>query len=336
VNEWRNEVNKNAKGGTEMMMERIEKSFPDLHQKIQLIPSRVRELDSNRRRILYLHDLPEDPESHHLANGGWKKFNKIVCCSYWQQQKYISQYDIPWSKIVVIKNAIDPSELTEEDIKDKFDFTDNNKLVNIVYHTTPHRGLEILVPVVEQLFSYNKNIHLHVFSSFEIYGWSQRDEPYKELFEKIKTSDNMTYYGYVAHEELLKHLKKMHIFAYPCIWQETSCISLMEAMSAGVACIHPNYGALYETSGGTTASYDWNENIQEHARKFGNILYSVIHECRRDSDLLMSMLQWQKTFADTFYDWNMLKIKWKNLFSEVSSEEIPNINNSTDFFSYSP
>ena len=59
---WRNEVNKNAHGGSENMMEQLLEFLPDSYSdKFQIILSRVRELDEDKVRILYLHDLSNDP-----------------------------------------------------------------------------------------------------------------------------------------------------------------------------------------------------------------------------------------------------------------------------------
>jgi glycosyltransferase involved in cell wall biosynthesis len=37
------------------------------------------------------------------------------------------------------------------------------------------------------------------------------------------------------------------MYVYPSIFEETSCISLLESMAAGLYCISTNYGALFET-----------------------------------------------------------------------------------------
>ena len=42
-----------------------------------------------------------------------------------------------------------------------------------------------------------------------------------------------------------ENLHKYDIFAYPSIWEETFCISLLESMRAGLHCITTNYGALF-------------------------------------------------------------------------------------------
>ena len=54
----RNELNKNSKGGTERMMEGLYSRIdPELMSKFQIIPSRVRELQNDKIRIYWLHDL---------------------------------------------------------------------------------------------------------------------------------------------------------------------------------------------------------------------------------------------------------------------------------------
>ena len=93
MEKWRNEVNKNSQGGTEQMMTRLYNTLgDDFLEDFQIIPSRVRELDESKIRVLWCHDLPDDPESKHLRHGGHQKFHKLVFCSNWQQQKYIETF----------------------------------------------------------------------------------------------------------------------------------------------------------------------------------------------------------------------------------------------------
>jgi hypothetical protein len=50
------------------------------------------DIDETKIRILWQHDLPGDPESEHLKNGGHDRFHKIVFVSNWQMQQYINHY----------------------------------------------------------------------------------------------------------------------------------------------------------------------------------------------------------------------------------------------------
>lgn len=315
----KNEVDINAMGGTELMKYGLfERLNPELLEHFQIIPSRVRELKDDKLKVLWLHDLPMDPESQHLKDGGWKKFDKIVYVSEWQKELYQNIHQIPPSIGVVLKNAIVPFEAHEK--------PDPAEEIRIIYHTTPHRGLELLVPVFESLCTVYDNIHLDVFSSFKAYGWEERDKPYKELFDRCESHPKITYHGYQPNEVVREHLKQAHIFAYPSIWLETSCIAMMEAMSAGCMCVHPNLGALPETTSNWTYMYGFNEDPQAHANIFGANLTETI-EIFKDPeryDLVKRRLAMQKQYVDTFYDWDIRKIQWTHLLNAVkaSSEEV--------------
>lgn len=306
----RNEVNQNARGGTELMQERLHSSFsPELLNKFQIIPSRVRELDPDKKKILWLHDLPNDPESSHLTDGESRaRFDKIVCVSDWQMQLYNLTSGLPYRESIVIKNAIEPIPIG----KKEYDGT-----VRLIYHTTPHRGLEIVVPVFEELCKMYSNIHLDVYSSFKIYGWEQRDEQFQELFDRCNANEHITYHGSVPNEEIREALVRSHIFAYPSIWPETSCLAVMEAMSAKNIVVCPNLAALPETCAGFAMMYPYNENKNHHAIQFAHTLSNAIVNVIKNDGSLDPYLDFQKQYFDYFYGWDKRKMEWDNLFTSL-------------------
>lgn len=307
----RNETNKNSFGGTErMVMELAKRVDSELLKEFQIIGSRVRsELQEDKIRILYLHDLPGDPESNFLRDKNEQnKFHKFVFVSNWQMQGYIQAYDIPWSKCVVLRNAIDSIEVHEKP-KDE---------IRLIYTSTPHRGLNILLPVFDKLCEKYDNIHLDVFSSFKIYGWEQRDESYQPLYDYIEKHDSMTYHGSQPNDVVRKALKKSHIFAYPSVWKETSCLSLMEAMSAGLVCVHSNYGALYETAANWTHMYQYHKDENQHAQILYGILDIVISEYQKGE--FEARLDTAKQYADVFYSWKFRASEWTGLLMSLRSK----------------
>lgn len=303
-----------AMGGTELMGHRLESSIdPELLSNFQIIRSRVRDLDETKVRVLWLHDLPEDPESEHLANGGWSKFHKLVFVSNWQMQRYIDRYDIPWSHCTVIPNAIEPIEAHEKP----------DDIIRLAYWSTPHRGLNILVPVFAKLAEEHDNIELDVYSSFKLYGWEDRDKPFEALFDACRKHPKINYHGTVSNEELREGLKKAHIFAYPSTWQETSCLCLMEAMSAGLLCVHPNLGALYETAANWTVMYQYHEDHNQHASALYHILSDALRYAKDESTI--SRVASQKSYADVFYNWSVRAGLWESMLKSLLDlpREIP-------------
>lgn len=306
-------MGKNSRGGSEIMAERVGSLDLELLKNFQIVVSRIEhELDPTKIRIYYAHDLPGDPASDHLKDDGHTKFHKIVFVSNWQMQRYIDFYRIPWSKCIVMQNAIEP-----------IDWLDNKWLaqkktgkIKLIYHTTPHRGLEILIPVFQKLCEKYKNLELDVFSSFELYGWKERDEHYKPLFDACEADPKIKYHGTKENHLIRETLQHAHIFAYPSIWPETSCLSMMEAMSAGCICVHSNYGALPETAANWTHMYHFHEDRQQHAKIFYTVLANAIDDVMNDTASVSNRLKTQKSYADIFYSWEPnRKVQWNALFA---------------------
>lgn len=297
----------NSQGGTERMFRGLkERLDPNLLDNFHFICSRVRKIDENKKNILWLHDTWDDPESQHLkSEASRKRFDQLVFVSNHQQKTYNMGLGVPYSEGVVIGNAIEPFEVVNKDF---------SGTIKLIYHTTPHRGLELLVPVFEQLISQTKlDLHLDVYSSFGIYGWENRDEPYQKVFERIKEHPNMTYHGWQPNEVVREALKEAHIFAYPNIWPETSCISALEAMSAGCAVVCPNFEALPETVGQFALMYPYNENYQKHAETFANALYGTVKHIEQ----IQERLKLQKVYVDNFYNWDLKVDQWTALLEGV-------------------
>ena len=97
----------------------------------------------------------------------------------------------------------------------------------------------------------------------------------------------------------------------------------MEAMSAGLVCVHPNFGALYETSANWTAMYQYDEDINNHAHLFYNILDAVI-ENYGDRNV-QGRVAAQKNYADAFYSWDVRAVQWESFLASLLNEprELP-------------
>lgn len=302
-----NELNKNAMGGTELIAHRIEKILePGLLDRVQIIHSRARELDETKKKIYVLHDLAGDPEVQHLKDGGWERYDKLVFVSHWQRQMYESYLGVPPSASVVMRNFIDPIPQHEKP-KGK---------IRLFYHSTPHRGLQILFPVFKQLHNeYGDKIELKVFSSFGLYGWPARDEPYLDLFEDMKEHPAVDYNQAVPNDVIREELMKAHIFAYPSIWQETSCLCLIEAMSAGLTTVHSSLGALPETSMGLSLMYDYTEDVNTHANVFYQNMKQAIESV--DNPTIRRLNDIQKLTCDAIHSTNRLSVEWNNLVKSL-------------------
>ena len=107
----------------------------------------------------------------------------------------------------------------------------------------------------------------------------------------------------------------MHIFAYPSIWPETSCIAAIESLAAGCQVVTTNLGALPETCSpfGTFIEYDKNFNNLE--KNFTKILVSSVENFWSTENQKKLILQSEK--INSTYSWKIRSLEWKNFFKEA-------------------
>ena len=330
----KDKLSEKAMGGTELMKHALVKHLGEEYlSDFQIFVSRIEEsYDEDKIRIFWAHDLPNDPANRLLGKvqdnkgneiDGWKNFHKLVFNSNWQMQQYIAFFKIPWSHCIVLQNAIEPIPFNE----DKWKPETIDKKIKLIYTPTPHRGLIILASVFDKIAEDFDNVELDVYSSFKLYGWEERDKEFSQVFEHLENHPKVNYYGSVPNEEVRKALQEAHILAYPSIWQETSCLCLMEAMSAGLVCVHSNYGALPETAANWTHMYHMHEEPNQHASIFYGVLRATIEDIKSNPDFIKNRLLTQKSYADVFYAWNNRKIQWKvmldNLKESIKDRSLP-------------
>ncbi len=245
-----------ARGGTELILDNLKKALPELCEQVQIICSRPEQTPlENKPRILWLQDLPQDPASKCLADAGYRKnFNKIVFVSHWQQQQYQMALRLPFHEGVVIKNAV--PRLVPTLPKPRVD----GKL-RFLYTSTPHRGLAILAAAADKLKDERQDWELHIYSSLKTYGWDEADKQFEGLYDILRKNPCVTYHGSQPNDIVRQACLDAHVFVYPSIYAETSCMAIQEAMMAGCLAITTNFGALPETC----AEWAWMFPIDEQA-----------------------------------------------------------------------
>ena len=128
--------------------------------------------------------------------------------------------------------------------------------------------------------------------------------------------DGVKSHGFVSNPNLMKHLvEKANIFVYPCIWHETSCIAMIEAMKAGCFVVHPNFGALTETGMNLPQSktYPMSQTIDIIVKKCINATADVIQSIINDS----SYLDLATTKTPDKYDIANFKKSWEELLIKI-------------------
>jgi UDP-glucose:(glucosyl)LPS alpha-1,2-glucosyltransferase len=305
-------------GGTELILANLKAALPDLTDQVQIIMSRPEQvLLEDKPRILWLQDLPQDPASACLRDATYRtNFNKIVFCSHWQQHQYHIYLGIPYTDGVVIKNAV--PNIGGEIKKSPVD--KDNKL-RFIYTSTPHRGLPILAAVADHLATERQDWQLDVYSSLNIYGWHEQDKQFTELYDKLKANPCVNYHGSVPNAQVRDAVKDAHVFVYPSIYQETSCMAIQEALMAGCLGITSNFGALPETCAEWAWMFQYSENPEDIAQKTYAGMSRALDSYNNDS--VQQVLQLQRWYYQTFYSFESRVPVWKSLLEHVIAQGKP-------------
>ena len=297
-------------GGSENQLRLLLKYLPDESFKdINLILNNTdyNLLEKNRINILWVQHFVNQKEIENLGSKDYiDALDYIVFNSNWNFEKFYYQFKIPESKSLVIKNAVEKIEFKEKP-KDK---------INLIYHTTPWRGLVHLLKIFKDLNL--EKVELTICSSTKIYG-KKFDEVYAKKYENIfnecKKTRNVNYLGFIDNKKIIELLKKAHIYAFPSIWPETSCISAIEAMAAGCEIVSTNLGALYETCApfGTLVGFD--RNFDNLEKKYSKALLKSIKNYWSDEN--QKKLKLQAEVINMTYSWDVRSVEWKNFFDEA-------------------
>jgi len=174
----------------------------------------------------------------------------------------------------------------------------------LIYTSTPFRGLEPLLHFFPLIRERVPDAELHVFSSMTIYS-SIDDSEYESTF-KLADQPGVTSHGVVGKKELASQLAKCKVFAYPNIFPETGCISILEGLAAGCVPVTSDLGALPEAVGPggiiipTTPEYD---------RQFVDGCVSLL----TDDTLRNSYAKAGQDYILNNYTWKKVALKWVEL-----------------------
>ena len=300
-------TNRNPRGGTELQFEYLRKHVDaKLLDQVQIttsVPEKI-PLHPTKPNILWQknsYDQPnlapwfQDKSNHHKYD--WYVFN-----SHWNFEKFIKIFDLPTEKCVVIKNGIEDIEPVKQVYK-------KGSPIKIIHQCTPWRGLNVLLAAMQKVK--NPLITLDVYSSTEVYGQDFKqanDDKYQALYDQAKQLKNVNYIGYKPNEYIKEHLKNYQLFVYPSIWEETFCISALEAMAAGLYCIVTNYGALYETCAEFPVYVPYSNDYRSLAKKFASVIDIAAQSLQAPG--IRDHLDMQIDYVNRFYNWKTKGQSW--------------------------
>ena len=233
-----------------------------------------------------------------------KNIDKIVGVSNWHANNLKSYYGN--EKITYIKNAISRSFLnlfqSPEELracKDK---------ASACYTSVAERGLDILARSVPYL---NKKIKFSIYSSYS-------DDYFTQVFNYLNKLEEVQVNKPVTHTDLAAKLKTTAFFTYPCNFEETYCISMVEAMAAGCKPIITDVGALKSIAGKRARTISINELNEEFFSEYAAVIMNEYLNYKNNP------IQWseeqyeQVKYINNYDKWSDRVNDWLTLYNMLT------------------
>lgn len=220
------------------------------------------------RTLVWNHDLAS------VALDQIDRYEKALALSPFHKAFLVSMLGIPPEKIHVTRNGLAPSDIEEFDV-DK----DPNK---VIFSSSPDRGLDRAIKVVEMAREVLPDLKLHVFYGFDLLRIANPNEA--DRLERLAFARPwVIQHGNVKKTELMKHFAESAVWLYPTNFLETSCITAMEALVYGAYPIVRSYGALQDTLKGAAETghasmIDNYAETDEELQVFADELVKVVKE----------------------------------------------------------
>tara|TARA_B100000900_G_scaffold412406_1_gene434120 strand:- start:2125 stop:3057 length:933 start_codon:yes stop_codon:yes gene_type:complete len=303
------------RGATELQMEMLQRNVSkELLDQVQIctsIPGKV-PIDKNKMNILWQKNSYDQPNLQEFFRNKerHKEYDWYVFNSHWNYEKFRYFFDIPTERSIVIKNGIEEFPIRK--------IYKKGEPIRLVHHCTPWRGLNVLLRAMQEIK--NPNIILDVYSSSQVYGSDfskSHDEEFLPLYEQAKELSNVNYIGYKPNEFIKEMMPNYDMFVYPCIFEETSCVSALEALASGVHVITNNFGALYETCAEWPVYINYSTNYEQMALDTASAINTASNYLHEES--VQDHLNEQQKYYKKFYNWDKKGQEWTNFLKGALS-----------------
>ena len=245
--------------------------------------------DNIKAVYLWVHDvLPFfDKNQTNSIQYHKNKFKGIISVSKWQKQNIVEKLNIPENNIIVSRNAIYLERFINKNIE-KIPF-------RFIFSSSPERGLKYLIQIIPKIKEKYKDTTLYLFVNKSLIDY--------ETLQAIIQLDYVYLNQRVTQEELAIEFLKSDIWLYPTDFQETYCITALEAMASKCLVATVDYCGLGNIikGKGIVCNNPIDENINDLVKK----LFFVLEKDQLKSHFINKAYNWaiKQTYQNLAKEW---------------------------------
>ena len=247
--------------------------------------------DNIKNVYLWVHDVLPIFRNHSSRQIHTKKFKGIITVSQWQKDFIKQKLGINDSSFILSRNAIYVDRFLTSTPKIPFRF---------IYTSDATRGLRHLIHMIPKIKERYPLTTLAIFTKIEFIE--------EDLLETIQSIDYITLNKRVSQDVISHEMLKSDVWLYPTDFEETYCISALEAMAAGCLVATVKYAGLQYIVGNRGIMCE--APIEKHYDVLLNKLFFVLDHPEIKEQYVTKARDWALTQT-----YQSLALEWKNMFS---------------------
>lgn len=177
---------------------------------------------------LFLENTEKTKQSYQLW---YSQYDKIVTVTEGNYQSFFKAMDFDKSKVRIIPDILDVDYIYEQS-KAKNPFKDEkNPVILTVGRISPEKGYDLLIGAAEILVKKKKNFKWYIIGNGE-------KEKYQDMIDQKCLGENVIFLG--SRSNPYPYFKECDIYVQTSL-HEGNCLTLLEAMTLGKACVTTNF-----------------------------------------------------------------------------------------------
>ncbi|MDD5649644.1 MAG: glycosyltransferase family 4 protein [Candidatus Nanoarchaeia archaeon] len=195
----------------------------------------------SNKKIVICHDIWLSSQNQVAYQ---EKVDKFLVLSEWHKNFVHQHHGISLDKLIMTSNGVDLKRFEKQIERHPY---------RLMYSSSLDRGLDVLLYLFDFIKVNVPELELHIFYGLDNWIKSAQHRPgEKEKIEAIQKAMNkpdVFYHGRVGQDQLAEEWLKSSLWAYPTDFEETNCITAIEAQAAGLPVLATNYAGLRTTVG---------------------------------------------------------------------------------------
>lgn len=259
------------------------------------------------RRYLWLHvHLPPDEVADALD-----RVHKIMPLSVFSR---LQCPGVPDDRVFVTRNGIVPAQFDQP--------AGQRDPHRLVYGSDYDRGLLLILRLWPEIRRAVPDVSLHVFYGWTVFerklAWYRDNDAHafgqwtklRRIIEELLEQDGIVHLGRIGHDAVAREFLEAGIWAYPCQFPETSCITAMKAQAAGAVPVVIPTAALRETVRWGLRTRRTPPDYRSIDRDLATEWLHALAAALQDTAFQEQVRQTMIPAARVLFDWRTIAAEW--------------------------